>query len=204
MSGVVVGEDGVARCAWGASTPEYLAYHDQQWGRPDGDNSRVFETLCLEGFQAGLSWLTILRKRDGFRRAFASFDPDLVAAFGDADVDRLLADTSIVRHRAKILATIANARATLRLRENGTSLAAVVWGHEPPAGRRLHNTGELPASTPESEALSAELRRHGFGFVGPQTVYSTMQALGVVNDHLDQCQFRVSAQLERKHFKPPR
>ena len=204
MSGVVVGQDGVARCAWGASTPEYVAYHDQEWGRPDGDNSRVFEMVCLEGFQAGLSWLTILRKRDGFRRAFASFDPDVVAAFGDADVDRLLADTSIVRHRAKILATIANARATVGLRESGTSLAAVVWGHEPPAGRRHHNTGELPASTPESEALSAELRRRGFGFVGPKTVYSAMQALGVVNDHLDQCQFRASAQLEREHFTPPR
>lgn len=204
MRGVVVGQDGVARCPWGASTPEYVAYHDQEWGRPDGDNRRVFETLCLEGFQAGLSWLTILRKRDGFRRAFASFDPDVVAAFVDADVDRLLADASIVRHRAKILATIANARATVRLRESGTSLAAVVWGHEPPAGRRHHNTGELPASTAESEALSAELRRRGFGFVGPKTVYSAMQALGVVNDHRDQCQFRASAQLEREHFTRPR
>jgi DNA-3-methyladenine glycosylase I len=204
MSGVVVGEDGVARCSWGASSPEYVAYHDREWGRPEGDDNRVFELLCLEGFQAGLSWLTILRKREGFRQAFASFDPDRVAAFGDADVERLLGDTSIVRHRGKILATITNARATVRLRVNGTSLAAVVWAHEPPGGRRHHNTGEIPASTTESEGLSAELRKHGFGFVGPTTVYSAMQALGVVNDHLDGCEFRASAQLEREQFHPPR
>jgi DNA-3-methyladenine glycosylase I len=204
MSDVVIGQDGVARCPWGASTPEYVAYHDQEWGRPDGDDRRVFEMVCLEGFQAGLSWLTILRKRDGFRRAFASFDPDVVAAFGDADVVRLLADTSIVRHRAKILATLANARATVRLRENGTSLAAVVWRHEPPGRRRHHDTGEIPAATPESEALSAELRTYGFAFVGPKTVYSAMQSLGVVNDHLDRCQFRASAELERERFHPPR
>src|ERR1700732_4099723 len=117
MSGVTVGEDGISRCAWGASTPEYQAYHDQEWGRPVGDDNRVFEKLCLEGFQAGLSWLTILRKRDGFREAFASFAPTVVAAFGDPEIDRLLADTAIVRHRAKILATINNAQATVRLRD---------------------------------------------------------------------------------------
>jgi DNA-3-methyladenine glycosylase I len=203
VTGVVVGEDGVARCPWAVSTPAYQAYHDQEWGRPVSDDNRVFEMLCLEGFQAGLSWLTILRKREGFRGAFAAFDPDVVAGFGDADVDRLLADASIVRHRAKILATIANAQATVRLHDRGTSLAALVWKHEPRAGRQPRTIDAVAASTPESEALSAELRAQGFGFVGPKTVYSAMQSLGVVNDHLSRCQFRASAQLERGQFHPP-
>src|SRR5437660_4910795 len=126
MSGIVIGEDKLPRCPWAASTPEYQAYHDLEWGRPVGEDKRVFEKLCLEGFQSGLSWLTILRKRDGFREAFASFDPVIVAGFGDADVDRLLADTAIVRHRAKILATITNAQATVRLCDQGVSLAALL------------------------------------------------------------------------------
>jgi DNA-3-methyladenine glycosylase I len=203
MSGIVIGEDGVRRCAWGASTPEYQTYHDEEWGRPVGDDSRVYEKLCLEGFQAGLSWLTILRKRDGFRRAFASFDPIVVAAFGDADVDRLLADAGIVRHRAKILATINNAQATARLRDQGVSLAALVWKHEPSASRPPRNMGDVPSSTPESKSLSAELRSQGFNFVGPTTVYAAMQSLGVVNDHLDGCQFRAVAQAERAQFRVP-
>lgn len=202
MSQVVRGEDGVRRCAWGAS-PEYQAYHDQEWGRPVGDDSRVFEKLCLEGFQAGLSWLTILRKRDGFRKAFASFDPTKVAVFGDAEIDRLLADTGIVRHRGKILATINNAQATVRLRAQAVSLSAIVWKHEPSASAPLGSDEDLPSSTPESKALSAELRRHGFRFVGPTTVYAAMQSLGVVNDHLADCEFRAIAQAERAQFRVP-
>ncbi len=200
---VVVGDDGTARCPWAVSTPEYIAYHDDEWGRPVTDERAVLETLCLEGFQAGLSWLTILRKRPAFRAAFASFDPTVVAAFGDADVDRLLADAGIVRHRAKVMATIANARATLRLREEGRSLAALVWAHEPAARRSPVTTEDLAASTPESKALSAELRRHGFAFVGPTTVYSAMQALGVVNDHLTGCHQRRLVERERARLTKP-
>ena len=203
MSDVVIGEDGTGRCAWGASTPEYQAYHDQEWGRPVGDDQRVFEKLCLEGFQSGLSWLTILRKREGFRKAFASFDPTIVAAFGDPDVGRLLADPGIVRHRGKIVATITNAQATVRLRDRHVSLAALVWEHEPRESRPPRSGDEVPASTPESTSLSAELRRHGFRFVGPTTVYAAMQSLGVVNDHLDGCQFRAVAQTERAQFTVP-
>ncbi|HMC53449.1 MAG TPA: DNA-3-methyladenine glycosylase I [Acidimicrobiales bacterium] len=203
MNDIVIGEDGVGRCRWGTSTPEYRAYHDQEWGRPVRDEARIFEKLCLEGFQSGLSWLTILRKRDGFRKAFASFDPAKVAAFGDDDVERLLADSAIVRHRAKIVATINNARATIHLHDQGTYLAALLWRHEPPAGRAPRTMADLPASTPESKALSAELRGHGFSFVGPTTVYATMQALGVVNDHLHGCHFRDVAGSERAGGRPP-
>jgi DNA-3-methyladenine glycosylase I len=203
MSGVTIGEDGISRCPWGGSTPEYQAYHDQEWGRPVGDDNRVFEKLCLEGFQAGLSWLTILRKRDGFRKAFASFEPGVVAGFGDTDVDRLLADTSIVRNRAKILAAITNAQATLRLRDRGVSLAALLWKYERGESRPAQRMADVPASTPESKTLSAELRKHGFRFVGPTTVYAAMQSLGVVNDHLERCQFRASSQSERSQFSPP-
>ncbi len=202
MSEVVVGADGQARCPWGASTPEYQRYHDEEWGRPVGDDDRVFEKVCLEGFQSGLSWLTILRKRDGFRRAFASFDPVQVARFDDSDVERLLQDAAIVRHRGKILATIANARATVVLREQGISLAGLLWQHEAERSRS-GDPGDLPASTPESKALSAKLRKHGFRFVGPTTVYATMQSLGVVNDHLQGCHFREVCESERAHFMTP-
>lgn len=202
---VVIGEDGVARCPWGAAVPEYRAYHDEEWGWPVGDDRKVFEKLCLEGFQAGLSWLTILRKREGFRRAFASFDPLVVAGFGDEDVERLLADASIVRHRAKVLATIANARATVRLREQGVSLAALLWSYEPDdrARRAPATTTDLRASTPESNALSAALRRQGFRFIGPTTAYAAMQSLGVVNDHLDGCNFRTVTRSARARFRTP-
>ena len=163
----------------------------------------MFEKLCLEGFQSGLSWLTILRKRDAFRKAFASFNPAVVAAFGEDDVDRLLADGGIVRHRAKILATITNARATLRLHDQGISLAALVWSHEPAASPTPKATAAIPTSTPESTVLSAELRRHGFRFIGPTTAYAAMQSLGVVNDHVDDCHFRAIAQSERARFSVP-
>ena len=202
---VAVGADGLARCAWGLSTPEYQAYHDEEWGRPVGEEVPVLENLCLEGFQAGLSWLTILRKREGFRRAFAGFDPERLANFGDADVERLLQDPGIVRNRPKVLAAIANARATLRLAESGRSLAAIVWKYRPAALEvGPSSLDELPAQTAESKALSAELRRLGFKFVGPTTVYASMQSLGVVNDHLDRCHFRAAAAADLAAFKPPR
>ena len=187
----------------GHRPPEYRAYHDEEWGRPVGDDDRVYEKLCLEGFQSGLSWLTILRKRDAFRRAFAGFDPEAVATFGEADVVRLLGDSGIVRHRAKIMATIDNARATVRLRQDGISLSAVVWKHERPPGETAPAAGDLPASTAESKALSAELRRHGFRFVGPTTAYAAMQSLGVVNDHVHGCHFRAIVEAERKRFARP-
>jgi DNA-3-methyladenine glycosylase I len=163
----------------------------------------VLEKLCLEGFQSGLSWLTILRKREAFRAAFAGFDPAAVAGFDDRDVERLLGDAGIVRHRGKILATIANARATVRLEESGVSLAGLVWSHRPGPGPAARALAGLPSVTPESTALSGELRRHGFRFVGPTTVYAAMQSLGVVNDHLDGCRFREEVEQERKRFRAP-
>jgi DNA-3-methyladenine glycosylase I len=200
---VGIGTDGIPRCPWGVSAPAYQSYHDKEWGRPVHNDDRIFEKLSLEGFQSGLSWLTILRKRDGFRKAFAGFDPVAVAEFTDAQVERLLADSAIVRHRGKILATIGNARATLRLREQGISLAALLWGFEPAAGEPPQTMAALPAVTPESEAFSRELRRHGFRFVGPTTVYAAMQSLGVVNDHLDGCYFRAACDDERRAFTRP-
>jgi DNA-3-methyladenine glycosylase I len=203
VTDIAVGEDGLSRCAWGASTPEYRQYHDHEWGRPVSDDRRVFEMLCLEGFQSGLSWLTVLRKRSGFRRAFANFDPTVVAKFGEPEIRGLLSDAGIIRHRAKIAATIDNARATVRLRDEGRSLAALVWSHEPRPKSAPRSLSDLSPSTPESKALSAELRKQGFRFVGPTTVYSAMQSLGVVNDHLRRCHFREIADSERARFDRP-
>lgn len=200
---IAPGEDGRPRCGWGAAPPEYRAYHDEEWGRPVGDDDRIFEKLCLEGFQAGLSWLTILRKREGFRRAFAGFSPSIVAAYDETDVARLLSDPGIIRHRGKIQAAIANARAALALREGGMSLAALVWQHEPPPRRAPRHLADVPAATVESKALSAELRRRGFRFVGPTTVYAAMQSLGVVNDHLARCHLRAVIDEERSRFGSP-
>jgi len=206
-SDVVSGNDGLPRCPWGVSTPEYTRYHDEEWGRPVGDDAQIFEKLCLEGFQSGLSWLTILRKREGFRAAFASFDPVVVARFDDGDVARLLGDASIVRHRGKIEATIANARAVVALWSEGRSLAHLLWAFEPPALPAATagpvRLGEVPPATAQSKALSADLRRRGFRFVGPTTVYAAMQALGVVNDHLQDCHFRALATAERATFVAP-
>jgi DNA-3-methyladenine glycosylase I len=180
--------DGI--CPWGVEPPEYRRYHDEEWGVPVVDDVAILEKLCLEGFQSGLSWLTILRKRDAFRRAFRGFVPETVARFGARDVERLLADAGIVRHRGKIEATIANARAVLAMHAGGESLAAVLWRHEPRAGRARRAVAELPAKTPESTALSKELRRRGFRFVGPTTAYAAMQSLGLVNDHVAGCPAR--------------
>ena len=174
------------RC-FGSGNPLYEAYHDEEWGRPVRDERGIYERLCLEGFQSGLSWLTILRKRDAFRRAFANFDPDAVARFGERDVARLLVDASIVRHRGKIEAAVANARGVLRLREQGTPLHELVWSFAPARRRAPKTRTDWPTSTPESAALAKKLRHAGFRFVGPTTAYAAMQACGIVNDHLVDC-----------------
>jgi DNA-3-methyladenine glycosylase I len=186
------GSDGRPRCWWGASTPDYERYHDDEWGWPIRDDRGIYERLVLEGFQSGLSWLTILRKREGFRAAFANFDIETVAGFGERDVARLLADTAIVRHRGKIEAAIANAKAAAEL---DGSLAELVWSFAPPRRRRApRSLDDLAAITPESTALAKELKRRGFRFVGPTTAYSTMQACGVVNDHLAGCWVRAEVE----------
>jgi DNA-3-methyladenine glycosylase I len=200
-SGAVRGDDGRRRCGWALSAPEYRQYHDEEWGRPVTDDTLIYEKLSLEGFQSGLSWITILRKREAFRRAFAGFDPNRVARFGRHDVERLLADASIVRHRGKIDATIANARATLTVQEQHGSRAALVWSFEPrrrgrPVPERL---GDVPAKTEESIALSGRLRRLGFRFVGPTTVYAAMQSLGLVNDHRRGCHVRSACDRDRRN-----
>jgi DNA-3-methyladenine glycosylase I len=182
----------VKRC-WETSDEAYNAYHDEEWGRPITDEGGIFERLCLEGFQSGLSWLTILRKRDAFRTAFAGFDPETVAAFGEGDVERLLGDAGIVRHRGKIEATIANARATLDLRAD-TPLDQLVWSYR----RDDRGRSDWVAQTPDSVELSKRLRAARFRFVGPTTVYSTMQAIGVVNDHLADCEVREDVERERE------
>jgi DNA-3-methyladenine glycosylase I len=183
------------RC-WASKDPLYNAYHDDEWGRPVLDERGLLERLCLEGFQSGLSWLTILRKRENFRRAFANFDPERVARYGERDVKRLLGDSGIVRHRGKIEATIANARGALALREHGTPLNDLVWSHRPKPGRPVKSIRDLPSTTPESMALSKELKRAGFRFVGPTTVYAAMQACGVVNDHIAGCLVRTEVEKE--------
>jgi DNA-3-methyladenine glycosylase I len=184
------------RCAWvPESDPLYVAYHDEEWGVPVRDERGLFELLTLEGAQAGLSWSTILRKREGYRRLFAGFDPHAVARFGQADVERLLADAAIVRNRLKVESTVANARATLALREQGSSLPDVIWSVVDGERRRNAWTdlSQVPAETPESRALSKELKRHGFRFVGPTVCYALMQAAGLVDDHVTSC-FRHGAE----------
>jgi DNA-3-methyladenine glycosylase I len=177
------------RC-WPASDPLYVAYHDEEWGRPVTDEHGLYERLCLEGFQSGLSWLTILRKRENFRRAFADFDPDAVARFTERRVERLLGDAGIVRHRGKIEATIANARGVLALRKAGTPLHELVWSFVPADYAQPRTTADWRAQTPESKELSKQLKAAGFRFVGPTTVWAAMQACGVVNDHLATCWVR--------------
>ncbi|MDX6414859.1 MAG: DNA-3-methyladenine glycosylase [Gaiellaceae bacterium] len=181
------------RC-WTTTDELYLAYHDHEWGRPVTDERGLLERLCLEGFQSGLSWLTILRKRENFRAAFSGFDPERVARFGERDIKRLLGDAGIVRHRGKIEAAIANARGTLALRETQTPLDLLVWRYRPSRRAAPRSMKELPATTPESVALSKELKRAGFRFVGPTTVYAAMQACGIVNDHLADCWVRADVE----------
>ncbi|MFQ5517192.1 MAG: DNA-3-methyladenine glycosylase I [Acidimicrobiia bacterium] len=204
--GLIAGDDGRLRCWW-SSGADYAAYHDHEWGLPSADEGRLFEKLSLEGFQAGLSWLTILRKRENFRRAFADFDIDQVASFGKVDVARLLADAGIVRHRGKIEATINNATRALALRTEFGSLAAYVWRWEPkPADRPRRITRNVLmelTESPQSIAMSKDLKKRGWRFVGPTTVYSFMQAMGLVNDHITGCQMRDEVRLARAAFTRP-
>jgi len=188
--GPVIGADGVPRCPWGASSDEYIAYHDTEWGMPVRGEAAHLERLTLEAFQSGLSWLTILRKRPAFRDAFAHFDPDAVAAFDDADVERLMGDAGIVRNRAKVLAAITNARATVALREDG-GLAAFLASFRPdPPPPAPETLDDVPATTAASLAMSKALKKRGFAFVGPTTMYALMQATGLVDDHLAGCHRR--------------
>jgi len=193
MQEVVVGPDGRARCWWG-SGPEYVDYHDTEWGRPVTADSRLFEKLCLEGFQSGLSWLTILRKRPAFRSAFAGFDPVLVAGFDESDVSRLLSDSGIVRHQGKIRSTINNANRALAVIEETGSLASFFWSFADPSDRPQV---EIPSTTDASVRLAKDLKKRGFTFVGPTTVYAFMQAMGLVNDHLADCHVREACADER-------
>jgi DNA-3-methyladenine glycosylase I len=192
---LVIGDDGQPRCWWGSSAPDYAAYHDDEWGVGVTDDSRLFEKICLEGFQSGLSWLTILRKRDNFRAAFAGFDPAVVATFDESDVDRLLQDAGIVRHQGKIRSTINNAARALEMIDEHGSIAEFFWPHAefsdvPPS--------EIPSLTETSTKLSKQLKKTGWAFVGPTTMYAFMQAMGLVNDHLAGCAFREPAEANRR------
>jgi len=201
-------DDGLQRCRWCEATPAYRHYHDHEWGFPVTDDRRLFEKLCLEGFQAGLSWLTILNKREAFRKAFAGFDAERMARFGEADVARLLGDAGIVRHRGKIESAIHNAGRVLALREEFGSLAAYAWRFEPdPASRPARLTPEVLrtlSTSPASVAMSRDLKKRGWRFVGPTTVYAFMQAMGLVNDHVEGCHARVLALQARAELVPPR
>ncbi len=192
---VVSGSDGVDRCWWGDATAEYRSYHDTEWGFGVADDHRLFEKLCLEGFQSGLAWLTILRKREAFRRAFAGFDPVRVAAFDEEDVARLLGDAGIVRHEGKVRSAVRNAGLALELAAEHGSLAAFFWDRADPPGGPPPTT--IPATTPASASLAKDLRRRGWTFVGPTTVYAFMQAMGLVNDHLEGCAAREPAERSR-------
>jgi len=184
----VKGVDGNKRCAWCVSDPQYMKYHDTEWGKPVTDDQKLYEKLCLEGFQAGLSWLTILRKRENFREAFQSFDPEKVAKFTSRDITRLMKNEGIVRNRMKIEATIANAKATLRVQDELDSLSTLIWSFAPKKPKRAPRTlSDIPTTSPESVALSKELLKCGFKFVGPTTMYAAMQSLGLVYDHLATC-----------------
>jgi DNA-3-methyladenine glycosylase I len=200
-------DDGRVRCAWCQATPAYRHYHDHEWGFPVTDDTRLFEKLCLEGFQSGLSWLTILNKREHFRRAFDGFDAERVARFGARDVKRLLADAGIVRHRGKIESTINNAPRLLELRREFGSLAAYAWQHEPAAKDRpkrlTWSVLQTMATSPASVAMSKDLKKRGWRFVGPTTVYAFMQAMGLVNDHVDGCSVRDAALQARRVLTVP-
>lgn len=189
MDDLIRGADGALRCWWCGTDPLYLDYHDREWGRPVHDDHDLFERICLEGFQSGLSWLTILRKREGFRRAFAAFDPVAVAEFTPEDVNRLMGDAEIVRNRRKIEATVTNARAVSALheRDGAGALGALIWSYRPADRPRPSSSAQIPAVAPESKALTAALKREGFVFVGPTTVYALMQACGLVDDHISGC-----------------
>ena len=185
--GLLTGEDGVTRCWWCGTDPLYREYHDTEWGRPTTDEREQFELLCLEGAQAGLSWITILRKRLGYREAFEGFDPGVIAGWGDAEVERLLTNPAIVRNRLKVSSVITNAQALLAMHEAGETLSDLIWSYATPHRPRFRSSSEIPASTPEAEGLSKALKKRGFRFVGPTIVYAHMQSAGVVDDHLAGC-----------------
>jgi DNA-3-methyladenine glycosylase I len=204
--GITRGEDGIARCAWAGSSPDYQAYHDTEWGFPVDSDMRLFEKLSLEGFQSGLSWLTILRKRDAFRRAFKGFDFTEVASFTNRDVERLLTDASIVRHRGKIEAVINNAQCATELVSEAGSLATHAWSFEPsppPERPRMLADARAITQTDASRALAGDLKKRGWRFVGPTTVYAFMQAMGLVNDHLGGCDIRAEVERARAAFERP-
>jgi DNA-3-methyladenine glycosylase I len=205
--GIAMGEDGRPRCSWSMSTADYVSYHDTEWGFPVVDDRRLFEKLCLEGFQSGLSWLTILRKREAFRAAFAGFDAASVAGFGDEDVTRLLGDAGIIRHGGKIRSTINNAGCVLDVVDEWGSLAAYVWSFEPaeerPAAAATIEWRRANTTSPESVAMAKDLKKRGFSFVGPTTVYAFMQAMGLVNDHIDGCYVREPAEAARVGLNRP-
>ena len=206
-TGLIVGPDGVTRCFWPGALPDYLHYHDHEWGRPVADDHRLFEKICLEGFQSGLSWLTILRKRESFREAFAGFDYERVAEFGEADIERLLGNAGIVRHRGKIVSTINNAKRARELADEAGSLAAWFWSREPGAEERPdtmdYSTLRANPTTPASVRISKELKKRGWSFVGPTTVYAFMQAMGLVNDHIEGCACRAEVEKQRAAFRRP-
>jgi DNA-3-methyladenine glycosylase I len=199
--GLARGEDGRRRCWWATAAPDYLRYHDEEWGRPVLGDDRLFERLCLEAFQSGLSWLTILRKREAFRAAFAGFEIPRLARFEASDVERLMTEEAIVRNRRKVVAAIENARAAARLHEAGVSLTELVWSFRRPRRRAPRRRADLVASTPESVALAAELKRRGFRFVGPTTSHALMQACGLVNDHLAGCAVRSDVEREQRRAR---
>lgn len=201
MVEIATDEDGIARCSWACATTQYKRYHDEEWGYPVGDDRRLFEKICLEGFQSGLSWRTILEKRENFRAAFHDFDFHKVAKFGEDDVERLLQDAGIIRHRGKIEATINNARRAVELIEETGSLAAYFWTFEP--DDRMWDGKDMPGSTPQSAALSKDLKKRGWKFVGPTTAYAFMQAMGLVNDHAPGCDARDKVEAARDAFEVP-
>ena len=199
MAATEAGTDGVTRCSWGNGSAEYATYHDDEWGRPVGDGRRLFEKLCLEGFQSGLAWITILRKRDAFRDVFAGFDIERVAQFDESDVGRLLGDARIVRHEGKIRSTINNAQRSREVIADAGSPGALVWSFEPTPAPPA-----MVATTPESVALAKELKRRGFTFVGPTTAYAFMQSMGLVNDHAEACAVREAVETDRARFVRPK
>lgn len=201
MSSTIIGTDGKSRCRWCAAAPEFLDYHDAEWGFPVSDDHRLFEKICLEGFQSGLSWRTILAKRENFRTAFHDFDIDRIARFTQRDIDRLLKDAGIVRHRGKIEAVINNAKRAQELVKLEGSLAAFIWRYEPDNNQLAKP--QSASTSMESVALSKELKKRGWKFVGPTTVYAFMQAMGLINDHVEDCVIRVKVERARKSFKPP-
>ena len=207
-TGLIEGADGRMRCFWHANQPDYMAYHDYEWGRPMADDRRLFEKLCLEGFQSGLSWLTILRKRDNFREAFDGFDFERVARFTERDVERLLGNPGIIRHGGKIRSAINNARRAIELAEEAGSLAAYFWHHEPQPEERPERldyaTLRRLSKTDVSIGISKDLKKRGWTFVGPTTVYAFMQAMGLVNDHIEGCAMRAEVEAERARFRRPR